>query len=146
MPNKGLFVEAGPENVQFLTALGRPVHIINLDPAVSSPPYPCSINITDLITLEDVMREHELGPNGAMLYVAEDLEANVDWLVERLDALLRDQGGYVIFDTPGQVELWTNHDSLKRVIERLTKLDYRVSCFRHRCLHCKKDLVAELTV
>ena len=74
-----------------------------------------------------------------MLYVAEYLEANVDWLVDRLDEILspvdaEDQaennldriGEYVIFDTPGQVELWTNHDSFKKVIEQLTKLDYRV--------------------
>lgn len=59
-----------------------------------------------------------------MLYCVEYLEKNLDWLVERLDQL---DGGYVIFDTPGQVELWTNHDSLKRIIERLMKMDYRVS-------------------
>ena len=104
--------------------------VVNLDPAVPDPSYPCAINITELITLESVMEEHGLGPNGAMLYVAEYLEANVDWLVERLDEVLVD-GGYVVFDTPGQVELWTNHDSLRRVVERLTKLDYRVS----GCLH-----------
>jgi hypothetical protein len=66
----------------------------------------------------------------------EYLEANFDWLVEGLDRLLVGSGqsekgggpaGYVIFDTPGQVELWTNHQSLRRIIERLTKLDYRVS-------------------
>ena len=94
------------------------------------------------------MDEYGLGPNGAMLYVAEYLEANLDWLIEKLDQLLdapptsssaheggmqeaekeEESAGYLIFDTPGQVELWTNHDSFKRVIERLTKLDYRVSC------------------
>lgn len=81
------------------------------------------------------MEEHGLGPNGAMLYCVEYLEANFDWLVERLDEVLGEEGGggaggggYVIFDTPGQVEIWTNHESLKRVVERLMKLDYRVSC------------------
>jgi GTPase SAR1 family protein len=114
---------------QFLTALSRPVAIINLDPAVTDPPYPCAVSITDLITLEDVMTEYGLGPNGAMLYCIEYLEANFDWLVERLDAVLADQGGngYIVIDTPGQAELWTNHDSLKRIVERLTKMDYRVS-------------------
>lgn len=114
---------------QFLTAIGRPVHIINLDPAVPNPPYPCSINITELITLESVMEEYNLGPNGAMLYCIEFLEANFDWLVERLDEVLAEEGGngYVVFDTPGQAELWTNHDSLKNVVEKLVKMDYRVS-------------------
>ncbi|ODN80079.1 cytoplasmic protein [Cryptococcus wingfieldii CBS 7118] len=114
---------------QFLSALGRPVHIINLDPAIPSPPYPCSINITDLITLDSVMSEFSLGPNGAMLYCIEYLEANVDWLVERLDEVLREEGGngYVVFDTPGQAELWTNHDSLKNVVDKLVKMDYRLA-------------------
>lgn len=116
--------------------------MINLDPAVPEPPYPCAINITEIITLENVMEEYQLGPNGAMLYVAEYLEENVDWLIERLDEVLREGkmgegddgeedegvgGAYVIFDTPGQVELWTNHESFRKVIERLTKMDYRVS-------------------
>lgn len=88
------------------------------------------------------MHDYGLGPNGAMIYVMEHLEENMDWLVSRLDEVLgagqgeaeQGDGGeadesaaYVIFDTPGQVELWTNHDSLKRVIVGLTKMDYRVS-------------------
>lgn len=118
--------------VQLLTALGRSVHIVNLDPATPDPTYPCAINIIDLISLDEVMDEHGLGPNGAILYCIEYLEKNWDWLVDKLDELLaqeedQSRGGYIIFDTPGQVELWTNHDSLKNVINRLTKLDYRVS-------------------
>ncbi|WVQ81630.1 hypothetical protein IAT38_003754 [Cryptococcus sp. DSM 104549] len=114
---------------QFLTALGRPVHIVNLDPAVPNPPYPCSINLTELITLDGVMAEYGLGPNGAMLYCVEYLEANFDWLVERLDEVLGEEGGngYVVFDTPGQVEIWTNHDSLKNVVGKLMKMDYRLA-------------------
>jgi GPN-loop GTPase len=100
------------------------------------------VNITEIITLEDVMQEYGLGPNGAMIYVMEHLEENMDWLVGRLDEVLRpglgeghtgetleetEGAAYVIFDTPGQVELWTNHDSLKNVVVGLTKMDYRVS-------------------
>ena len=74
------------------------------------------------------MEEYGLGPNGAILYCIEYLEANFDWLVEELDKLLGEGGnGYVIFDTPGQVELWTNHDSLKNIVDKLVKMDYRVS-------------------
>ncbi|KAL7422297.1 hypothetical protein Q5752_002943 [Cryptotrichosporon argae] len=113
---------------QFLTALGRPVAVINLDPAVEAPPYPCALNITDLISIDEIMDTHGLGPNGAILYAVEYLEANIDWLIEGLDKVLESMGGngYVVFDTPGQVELWTNHDSLKRIIERLTKMEYRL--------------------
>lgn len=46
------------------------------------------------------MREEGLGPNGAMLYVMEYLEQNLDWLVDGLRGL---DGDYVVFDVPGQV-------------------------------------------
>lgn len=112
---------------QFLTALGRPIDIVNLDPANGRTlPYPCAINISDLISVKDVMKELGLGPNGAMIYCMEYLEENFDWLEERLEDL-GDQA-YVAFDLPGQVELSTNHGSLRRIVERLQKKkDWRVS-------------------
>jgi len=34
---------------------------------------------------------------------------------------------YVLFDCPGQVELFTHHDSLKRILRKMEKkLDFRV--------------------
>jgi GTPase SAR1 family protein len=104
---------------QLFTALNRPISIVNLDPANDSIPYPCAIDIASLITLQDVMAEHGLGPNGGLLYCMEYLEANFDWLEERLRALGRD--AYVLFDLPGQVELSTNHDALKNIVEKLAK-------------------------
>lgn len=53
-----------------------------------------------------------------MLYCMEYLEHNLDWLETRLDAL---EGEYLILDLPGQVELTTNHPSLKRILDRLQK-------------------------
>lgn len=69
---------------QFLSALKRPVCIINLDPANDNIPYDCDVDISELITLEDVMDNLQLGPNGGLLYCMEYLEANMDWLVEKL--------------------------------------------------------------
>lgn len=108
---------------QFLSALERGVHIVNLDPANDTVPYPCAISLSELISVRDVMEELQLGPNGAMLYCMEYLEHNLDWLETRLAALEHD---YVIFDLPGQVELTTNHPSLTRILERLQKQDWRV--------------------
>ncbi|GAA5842866.1 hypothetical protein JCM11251_005831 [Rhodosporidiobolus azoricus] len=137
---------------QFFTALHRPILLVNLDPASPSPPYPYSISISSLISLEDAMNAHKLGPNGAMLYCLEYLEANLDWLEEELEKAMSalekgDEGAtgevdeemdeltggrkerrpfrreemYVVFDTPGQVELSTDHGSLKRIVEQLQK-------------------------
>jgi GTPase SAR1 family protein len=52
---------------QYLTALGRKVAVVNLDPANDSVPYDCAVNIMDLICLEEVMKETKLGPNGGEL-------------------------------------------------------------------------------
>jgi GPN-loop GTPase len=109
---------------QLFNALNRPIAIVNLDPANDNIPYSCAIDISSLVTLEDVMNEYGLGPNGGMLYCMEYLEANYDWLEDRLKEL--GDEAYVLFDLPGQVEISTNHESVKRIIRRLTKSGFRV--------------------
>jgi len=42
---------------------------------------------------------------------------------------------YVLFDCPGQVELFTHHGSLRRIFFRLQKLGYRVFPTTHRHPH-----------
>ncbi|KAH8089925.1 cytoplasmic protein [Cristinia sonorae] len=115
---------------QLFTALNRPIAIVNLDPANENIPYPCAIDISSLITLQDAMEEHGLGPNGGMLYCMEYLEANYDWLEDRLKELGPES--YVLFDLPGQVELSTNHESVKRIVKRLGKSGFRLSAV-HLC-------------
>ncbi|CAJ0920972.1 11629_t:CDS:2 [Entrophospora sp. SA101] len=53
----------------------------------------------------------------------EFLEVNFDWLEEKLKELKDD---YLLFDFPGQVELFTHHNSVKNIIDKLQKLDYRL--------------------
>ncbi|KAF9255220.1 hypothetical protein L218DRAFT_967485 [Marasmius fiardii PR-910] len=115
---------------QLFTALNRPISIVNLDPANETIPYPCAIDISSLVTLKEVMDEHGLGPNGGMLYCLEYLEVNYDWLEDRLKEL--GPNAYVLFDLPGQVELSTNHESVKRIVERLTKSGFRLAAV-HLC-------------
>eukprot|EP01116_Phalansterium_solitarium_P016764 TRINITY_DN3968_c1_g2_i2.p1 TRINITY_DN3968_c1_g2~~TRINITY_DN3968_c1_g2_i2.p1 ORF type:complete len:310 (-),score=133.23 TRINITY_DN3968_c1_g2_i2:56-985(-) len=107
---------------QFLTELGRPVALINLDPANDALPYECSIDIGELVRLDDIMRDTELGPNGAFVYAMEQLERNVDWLLERIDSLA--SGTYVVFDCPGQVELYTHHGAMRNILARLTQPEH----------------------
>ncbi|KAG8491959.1 hypothetical protein CXB51_015256 [Gossypium anomalum] len=112
---------------QFLKLIGRKVAVINLDPANDSLPYECAINIEDLIKLSDVMTEHSLGPNGGVLlfcslglvYCMDYLEKNIDWLQSKLEPLLKDH--YLLFDFPGQVELFFLHSNAKNVVMKLIK-------------------------
>ena len=46
---------------QFFTALQRKFHIINMDPANESMSYDPFIDIKDLIQIEEVMKELNLG-------------------------------------------------------------------------------------
>jgi len=54
---------------QYLSALGRDVAIVNLDPANDNPPYEAAIDLADLVSLEVVMEEMTLGPNGKFAIV-----------------------------------------------------------------------------
>lgn len=72
---------------QFLGAIGRKCSVVNLDPANDQTSYPCALDVRDLVTLEDVMSEDRLGPNGGVLYAVEEVEQNFDWLEEGLKEL-----------------------------------------------------------
>ena len=52
-------------------SLGRNVHLFNLDPAAERFEFQPSIDIKELISLEDVMEEMNLGPNGGLIYCFE---------------------------------------------------------------------------
>ncbi len=52
---------------QYLQLVGRKLAVINLDPANDHPPYECTIDIADLVSLEAVMTSLHLGPNGGVL-------------------------------------------------------------------------------
>ncbi|KAK9844007.1 hypothetical protein WJX81_001766 [Elliptochloris bilobata] len=104
---------------QYMRLLGRKVAVVNLDPANDALPYECAIDVGELVSLEAVMERMHLGPNGGLIYCADYLEQNLDWLQERL-APFEAEGYYILFDCPGQVELFTLHSSLKNVVTTLT--------------------------
>ncbi|KAK6459876.1 hypothetical protein DFJ63DRAFT_321436 [Scheffersomyces coipomensis] len=109
---------------QFLNAIGRKSAIINLDPANDRLPYDedVALDIRDYITLEEIMEELNLGPNGGLMYALENLdEAGIDDFIAQVDKLVEDQN-YLIFDCPGQVELFTHHNSLYKIFKKLIKV------------------------
>jgi GTPase SAR1 family protein len=131
---------------QFMGAIERKCSIVNLDPANDHTSYQPAVDVRDLVTIDEIMEQENLGPNGGVLFALEELENNFDWLAENLKEL----GGlqqsstakkigintivdeYILFDCPGQVELFTHHGSLRNIFFRLQKLGYRV--FAHRPL------------
>ena len=107
-------------------SLHRTVHVVNLDPAadpeVRDDPIKPAIDIRDLISVEDVMEEMHLGPNGALIYCMEYLLANADWLHDHLGNFDND---YLIFDCPGQIELYTHFPVIKNLVSLLNNWNYR---------------------
>mmetsp|Transcript_36301 Transcript_36301/g.95102 ORF Transcript_36301/g.95102 Transcript_36301/m.95102 type:complete len:278 (+) Transcript_36301:25-858(+) len=101
---------------RFLENCGRKVAIISLDPANDG--VNPAIDIRDLVRLADVTERMGLGPNGGLIFCIEYLASNVDWLKGEIDAL--DEGMYLIFDCPGQVELYTHHEAMRSMLATMT--------------------------
>lgn len=101
-----------------LRSLGRKVSIINLDPANDTLPYEAAIDVNELVKVEEVMSTQKIGPNGAFVYCMELLEANLTWLLEKIKAL---HGQYLIFDLPGQVELYAHYTVVSNILSSVNK-------------------------
>ena len=109
---------------QFLSAIGRKTSVINLDPANDRTNYPCALDIRDFTRLEDIMNDLNLGPNGGVMHALEEIQDSLDDFVEMVESL--GKSDYLIFDCPGQVELFTHHSALHRIFKKLEKMDYRL--------------------
>ncbi len=112
---------------QFMSQMGRRCAIVNLDFANEQSKegmYECAIDVRDLVSLERVMEEYNLGPNGGLIYCMEYLLQHSDWLIERLMGL---ESKYILFDCPGQVELYTHNTAVQELIELMQrKIDFRL--------------------
>jgi hypothetical protein len=73
----------------------------------------------------------------------EYLEKNVDWLT---DKLARVTDCYLLFDCPGQVELYSHHESMKRILEALQKKNHRVCIFAWTKMLSEFTLLQQLTM
>ncbi|KAH9331150.1 hypothetical protein KI387_003258, partial [Taxus chinensis] len=83
------------------------------------------VDIRDLISLEDVMEELNLGPNGGLVYCMEHLEENLDdWLADQLEGYLDDD--YLVFDCPGQIELYSHIPVFRTFVDQLKRWNYNV--------------------
>ncbi|CAH2351412.1 GPN-loop GTPase 3 [[Candida] railenensis] len=102
--------------ITHMQSIGRRAHLVNLDPAAEATEYEFTIDIRDLISLQDVMEEMDLGPNGALIYCFEFLLNNLDWLDEEIGDF---NDEYLIFDCPGQIELYTHVPVLPTIVRHL---------------------------
>jgi GTPase SAR1 family protein len=99
---------------EWLQTQGYDSVIVNLDPGADTIPYEADIDIRDWVRLTDIMKEYKLGPNGAQIAAADMLALNTGKVAEVLSTFETD---FVLFDTPGQLELFAFRDSSKKIIE-----------------------------
>ncbi|KAL5115430.1 hypothetical protein ACEQ8H_006651 [Pleosporales sp. CAS-2024a] len=103
--------------IQHLQNNKRPCFYVNLDPAAEEFAFEPDLDIKDLISLEDVMEEMSLGPNGGLIYCFEFLMENLDFLTDPLEEVTEDY--LIVFDMPGQIELYTHVPILPGLVKTL---------------------------
>jgi len=105
--------------ISHLRANRRSAIYINLDPAATSFVYAPDIDIKDLISLDDVMEEMSLGPNGGLIYCFEFLLENLDFLTDPLETVGEEY--LIIIDMPGQIELYTHVPIVPALVKHLSR-------------------------
>lgn len=112
--------------MSYMESKGRSANLVNLDPAAGPQEYGFTIDIRDLISLEDVEQELNLGPNGGLIYCFEFLLKNLDWLDEQIGDYPDD---YLIFDCPGQIELYSHIPAMPIVVKHIQQqLNFNLCC------------------
>ncbi len=109
----------------YYTQNGAFAAILNLDPGVENLPYTCDIDVRDYVDIVSVMKQYDLGPNGALIMANDLIASKIDDIRNQIEKVNPD---YLLVDTPGQVELFAYRTSGKFIVENLTA-EERTSIF-----------------
>jgi len=101
---------------QWMESQGYQAVTVNLDPGADKLPYTVDIDVRDWVSLQQVMDEHELGPNGAQIVSADMVAMNAPEIKEVMDEFNTD---YYLIDTPGQMELFTFREASREMVKTL---------------------------
>jgi len=110
---------------EYYTRNGAFSAILNLDPGVESLPYGCDIDVRDYVDIVSIMKQYELGPNGALIMTNDLIASKIDSIQDEIDEVNPD---YLLIDTPGQIELFAYRASGQFLVQNL-RLDNKMSIF-----------------
>ena len=96
---------------EYLREMDLDVKCVNLDPA-TDPIFDANIDIRRFVKTEDIMKRFKLGINGSLI---KSMEESLKY-VENLDLY----GDYILYDTPGQMEIFIYSQSGVKMVERLS--------------------------
>ncbi len=92
----------------YYTRNGAFVGILNLDPGVENLPYTCDVDVRDYVDITSIMKQYDLGPNGAMIMASDLIASKIEQIQSDVDNMNPD---YLLVDTPGQIELFAYRTS-----------------------------------
>jgi GTPase SAR1 family protein len=101
----------------YYTQNGAFAAALNLDPGVENIPYTCDIDVRDYVDLVSVMKNYDLGPNGALVMANDLIASKIDDIRNEVERVNPD---YLIVDTPGQIELFAYRSSGRFIVENIT--------------------------
>ncbi len=101
---------------QWMESQGYQAVTVNLDPGADTLPYSVDIDVRDWVSLQEVMDEHELGPNGAQIVSADMVAMKAPEIKEVMDEF---NTHYYLIDTPGQMELFTFREASREMVQTL---------------------------
>ena len=110
---------------EYFTRNGVFSAVLNLDPGVEVLPYSCDIDVRDYVDIVSIMKQYELGPNGALIMANDLIASKIDDLQNEIDRVNPD---YLLIDTPGQIELFAYRPSGQFLVQNL-RLDEKMSFF-----------------
>jgi GTPase SAR1 family protein len=85
-----------------------PVTTLNMDPAVEELAYLPDIDIREYVFVRNIQEKYKLGPNGAIIA---SVDLSVEYLGEVNKQVEESPEGYVLVDTPGQMEIFMYRQS-----------------------------------
>lgn len=111
--------------VDYAAESNRTIEVVNLDPAAEYFDYQPIVDVRELIHVEDTMQDEDLnfGPNGGLVFCIEYLAENSDWLHDKLG---EQEDDYILFDCPGQIELYTHLKAMKKLVGMLQMWNFNI--------------------
>ena len=101
----------------YYTQNGAFAAVLNLDPGVENIPYTCDIDVRDYVDIVSIMKNYDLGPNGALIMANDLIASKIDDIRNEVERVNPD---YLLVDTPGQIELFAYRTSGRFIVENLT--------------------------
>ena len=90
--------------------------VVNLDPGAEVLAYDADVDVREWTVLGHIMEEFNLGPNGAQVVAADMMAIQAKDIAKDIFSMEAD---YILFDAPGQLELFAFRSSSQHLIEEL---------------------------